>query len=86
MEVRDIKADYKAAYIAEYEAHKRAGNEATAAGIADLLREHYGHDVAPKPRKQTTKKQAAPERVDVKRPAEDAAAPKPRHTRGDSDA
>lgn len=82
---RDIKGDYKAAYIVEYEAHKRAGNGVRAADVASILREHYGHEVAP--RKQVAKKAAAkrPERADSKA-AENTAEPKPRHTKGAFDA
>lgn len=82
---RDIKGDYKAAYIDEYEAHKRAGNGVRAADVASILREHYGHEVeTPRPVKKAAAKKA-PERADSKA-AENTAEPKPRHTKGASDA
>jgi len=71
---RDIEGDYRRAYIDEYEAHKRAGNDAAAADVASILREHYGHEVESKPR--AAKKTAARERADAKAP-ENTAEPKP---------
>lgn len=44
-ELRDIDGDYKAAYVAEYEAYKRAGRTADAATVAGILRDRYGLDV-----------------------------------------
>lgn len=44
---RDIKADYKAAYIAEYENCVRAGAKETAKRIADILKRDFGYEVAP---------------------------------------
>lgn len=69
---RDIEGDYRRAYIEEYEAHKRAGNDAAAADVASILREHYAHEVE-KPR---AVKKATRERADVKAP-ENTAEPKP---------
>lgn len=71
MQKRDIDADYKAAYIHEYEAYRRAGRSGEAERVAKILREQYGHEVDPKPSKKV-----APERADTKAP-ENAAAPKP---------
>jgi hypothetical protein len=44
---RDIEGDYKRAYIAEYEGYALAGRTDDAAAIAKILKDHYGHDVAP---------------------------------------
>lgn len=77
---RDIEGDYKRAYIAEYEAHQRNGNDVAAADIAAILREHYGHEVDSKAGKPVAKKAAAKptrERADAKAP-EDTAEPKPK--------
>lgn len=53
--MRDSKADYLAAYIAEYEAYKAAGEKERAAATAVVLRK-LGHNVnpptPPKPRKE----------------------------------
>lgn len=43
--MRNIRADYKAAYIAEYEAYRRAGRDEDADTVAKILRDHYAHDV-----------------------------------------
>lgn len=61
--MRDIESDYKAAYIAEYEAYRTAGRSKDAAAVARILRDTYGHDIAP-------------ERADAKAP-EDTAEPSP---------
>lgn len=47
--VRDVNADYKAAYIYEYEACKRGGKDDDAATVAEILRTAYGHEVEPAP-------------------------------------
>jgi len=63
---RDIEGDYKRAYIAEYEGYALAGRTKDAAVIAQILKDHYGHDVKP-----------APERADAKAP-ENTAEPAPK--------
>ena len=73
--VRDVKADYVAAYRAEYEAQKAAGRDDEAEAAAKALRD-LGAGVTEK-----AKKRSAPERADAKRPAEDTAEPKPQHKR-----
>lgn len=78
MEKRDIDADYKAAYLAEYELLKSLGRHESAERVAAVLRDHYGHEVAPKPKRQRK------ERADVKAP-ENTAEQRPQH-RGARDA
>lgn len=62
--MRNIHADYKAAYIAEYQGYKTAGREEDAAVVAQILRDSYGHEVEPEQ-----------ERADADRPAENTAQP-----------
>lgn len=45
---RNVDADYKAAYIAEYEVLSKAGLSKAAGRIADILNDEFGHDVRPK--------------------------------------
>lgn len=70
--MRDIKAAYRQAMVEEYEAYRRAGRDAEAEHVADVLRERYGHEVAPEA--------DAPERADAERPPENTAKPKPART------
>jgi hypothetical protein len=71
--MRDIEADYRAAYIAEYESYRRAGRDADAENVATILREQYGHDVEAEPEQAP----AAPEHAAADRPPEAAVEPKP---------
>lgn len=43
--MRNIQADYKAAYIAEYEGYRRTGRHEDADAVARILRDHYAYDV-----------------------------------------
>jgi hypothetical protein len=65
---RDTDADYKAALIQEYEGYSRAGRDDDAAHVASVLRDQYDHEVEDKPKRQTAKRAAAPERADQKAP------------------
>jgi hypothetical protein len=49
---RDVAADYKVALIEEYGAYRRAGRDADAASVAQVLSEVYGYDVGAKPEKK----------------------------------
>lgn len=73
--MRDIKADYRRAYVEEYESYQRAGRGEDAERVAAILREQYGHEVAPGAKPKPA--QDAPERADKERPAENTAEPKP---------
>lgn len=66
--IRDIDADYRAAYLEEYEAYKRGGHREAAERIAGILRDDFNHDVDAKTKRQTAKKASAPERADQKAP------------------
>jgi hypothetical protein len=44
-ELRDVDADYKAAYVDEYRSYKQAGRHEDAARVAAILRDRYGVDV-----------------------------------------
>lgn len=77
--IRDVDADYRTAYIAEYESYKRAGLDEQAENVAQILRDGYGHEVEPKSKRQTAKRASAPERADQKAP-EEAVPPKPSHS------
>lgn len=70
---RDVDADYKAAYIAEYQSYRDSGRHDAAERVARILRDSYGYDVAPK-----RTKRPAPERADVDRPPENTAEPAPK--------
>lgn len=83
MSLRDIEADYKAAYIAEYESYKNAGLNEAAENIAGILRSDYGHDVEGKSKRQTAKRASAPERADQKAP--EAAVPEKAQSRAESE-
>lgn len=74
MSIRNIDDDYRAAYLEEYEAYKRAGRDEEAEAVASILRDQYNHD--PSGKKRTAKRAAAPERADQKAP-EEAVPPKP---------
>lgn len=63
--MRDIKADYKAAYIAEYDGYVRAGRKDDARIVAGILREQFGHDVDAK---ETAKAAPKPENAAKPRP------------------
>lgn len=84
MSIRDIEADYKAAYLAEHAALTRAGHTEKADAVAEVLRTQYDHDVDG-PKKRTTQRKA-PERADVPKPVENTAEPKPAHTKEVRDA
>lgn len=58
--MRNIRADYKAAYIAEYEAYKTAGRDKDAAVVAGILRDNYGHEVDPAPEPEQERADAGP--------------------------
>lgn len=77
--IRDVDADYRAAYIEEYESYKRAGLDEQAENVAQILRDGYGHEVDVKSKRQTAKRASAPERADQKAP-EEAVPPKPSHS------
>lgn len=49
--LRDVKADYLAAHLAEFKSLSAAGLHDAAASVAVVLREYYGHEVetAPEP-------------------------------------
>jgi len=71
--MRDIEGDYKRAYINEYEAALRAGHTAAAESVARILRDHYGHEVAPTERAD----ESAPEAAVPAPPAKRSRAKKP---------
>jgi hypothetical protein len=73
----DIQAAYKLAFIEEYEGYRRAGRDADAEQVATILREHYGHEVAPKAKAKAKPEQDAPERTDAERLPENATPAKP---------
>lgn len=79
-DIRDIDADYKAAYIAEHAALVAAGQDARAAAVAEVLQDRYDHNIAEtaKRRVAATRKASA-ERADVEKPADNTAEPKPAH-------
>lgn len=69
--LRDIEADYRNAYIDEYEGYKAAGRDNDAQRVAAILNDRYGHDVdaqdapeepahAPEPGTQETAAAAPP--------------------------
>lgn len=66
--MRDIDADYRRSYIAEYEAYVQRGNDTAAAKVAQILRDHYGHEVAPDAPKAPKPAEAPLERADEKAP------------------
>jgi hypothetical protein len=76
--MRDIKGDYKRAYLEEYEGYRRAGYDDAAERVAKILREDYEHEVAPKAKAKP--EQDAPERTDAERPPENATPAKPVRT------
>lgn len=47
--LRDVDADYKAAYLAEYHSYVRVGRDEDAAAVAEILRTSYDVEVAPAP-------------------------------------
>lgn len=49
---RDEKADYKAAYIEEYESMMRGDNKDGQERVAKILKDQYDHDVNAKPDKE----------------------------------
>jgi hypothetical protein len=73
--VRDIQGDYRRAYLDEYEGYRRTGRDEDAEQVASILREQYGHEVAPKAKAKP--EQDAPERTDAERPPENATPAKP---------
>lgn len=73
--MRDIHADYLAAYLTTYESCVYAERMEDASRIADILRDEFGHDVEP------SGKDNGLEKTDEK-PPENAAAPKPAARRG----
>lgn len=75
--MRDIKGDYKRAYLEEYEAYRRAGRPDDAERIAGILRDHYGHDVTGGKDAKKAAEPATPERTDAERPPENATPTKP---------
>jgi hypothetical protein len=75
--MRDIHADYRAAYIEEYEALLRTGRKEDAERVAEVLRAHYGHDVSA-PADEPTPEGDAPERADSEPLAENTAEPQPK--------
>ncbi|WAZ20171.1 FkbM family methyltransferase [Streptomyces cinnabarinus] len=80
---RDIEADYRNAYIDEYEAYRTAGRDEEADRVAHILRDQYGHDVdaadvAAEPDSPVERPEAnAPETTAVAPPPEAAVEPKP---------
>lgn len=68
--LRDIKADYLAAHIAEYKALSDAGKHDAAEDVARVLREHYAHEVNPAP--------PQPEKATAEPAPEVAVSPAPR--------
>lgn len=84
-DIRDIDADYQAAYVYEYEGLVRAGNTEQATAVAEVLRTRYKHEVDEAPKKRPAQRKA-PERADVAKPAENTAEPKPAHTKEVRDA
>jgi hypothetical protein len=83
--MRDIKDAYRLALVEEYEGYQRAGRDADAQQVAEVLLKHYGVDVAPKKTEPAKPEPAkpesadvdddAPERADAERPPEDTAKP-----------
>lgn len=72
---------YKAALIEEHDGYVRAGRKSDAEGVAKVLKEQYGHEVAKqgdddgeKPRLAST----LPESADAEKAPENTAEPKPR--------
>lgn len=47
MTVRDEREDYRRAYVAEYEAYRAHGLDERAAGVSQVLKESFGHNVEP---------------------------------------
>ncbi|GAA1701593.1 hypothetical protein GCM10009765_58950 [Fodinicola feengrottensis] len=43
--LRDVRADFIAAYLAEFKALAAAGRREGAEAVAAVLRDYYGHDV-----------------------------------------
>lgn len=81
--MRDIKADVEAALIQEHDGYVRAGRKADAEGVAKVLKDEYGHDVAKQSDSgdgaaKAEKQDPAPERADVQKAPENTAEPKPR--------
>ena len=72
--MRDIDADYEAAYRQEYAGYKAAGRDKDAARVAEILR--TGYDVEVEPQQQAPEPAKEPETV--KETA--AAAPLPENT------
>lgn len=58
--VRDIRADYIAAYLAEYNTHKAAGSHDHADAVAEVLAQ-LGHEVRPKKPAIGDKERAIPD-------------------------
>lgn len=80
--MRDIDADYKAAYLADYEAYRQAGRDKDADRVARILRDQYGHDVAaaddgPVEKQEPQTEPVTPETTAAARPPEAAVEPKP---------
>jgi hypothetical protein len=73
--VRDVDAAYKAALIEEHQGYLQRGETKKAGAVAKILMDKHDHDVDPPAKKQTAKKAAAPERADLRRPAENTAEP-----------
>ncbi|MEW2250396.1 hypothetical protein AB0907_24015 [Streptomyces sp. NPDC006975] len=82
-EVRDVEADYKAAYIAEHASYKASGRTKDADAVAEILRDRYGYDVdAPEEPQQEeeqeeTPEEGEPETTAAEAPPEAAVEPKP---------
>ena len=84
MEIRDYKADMKAAYLDEYAASVRAGRTERAATVAQTLKAEFGHEVEPKadaPDEADKPRRGRPPklRLDEPKAPETAVEPKPQH-------
>ncbi|WP_435251700.1 hypothetical protein [Streptomyces tendae] len=80
--MRDIEADYKAAYLADYEAYARDGRTEDAARVAQILKDRFGYDVDQEQGEGQEQgdggqEPAVPETTAAARPPEAAVEPKP---------
>lgn len=80
MEIRDIRADMKAAYLDEYSAAVRSGNAERAAAVAKTLKDQFGHEVESKDDDDKPRRGRPPKaRADEPKMPETAVEPKPAH-------
>ena len=74
---------YKQALIEEHDGYVRSGRTDDAKGVAKVLKDQYGHDVAKQDDGEEEKPKLAstlPESANAEKPAENTAEPKPRRT------